>query len=84
MKFNRNAPADRNASPSRRKKISMPGTMKTPLGPSLMRCSSTKRSSSGTRSSVPAVTIRTGPASVSSFFAFRLISWRALAGSASR
>ena len=29
----RKAPADRNASPSRRKKISMPGTMNTPFGP---------------------------------------------------
>ena len=62
----------------------MPGCMNTPLGPSLIRCSSTNRSSIGINVSSVAVWIVYGPASASSFFALRLISWRILAGSASR
>ena len=53
-------PSGRRPPPSRRKKISIPGTMNTPFGPSLRWCSSTNRSSSGS-GPAPAVTIGTVP-----------------------
>ena len=54
----------------------MPGTMKTPLGPSDVRCNSTNRSSSGISVPSSAVTMRNPPASSVSLRAFRLISCR--------
>ena len=80
MNVNRKIPRGPNASPSRRKKISIPGCMNTPLGPSLIRCSSTKRSRNGISVSAVAVTIENGPVSASSLRAFRLISCRSFGG----
>ena len=84
MNVNRKIPRGPNASPSRRKKISIPGCMNTPFGPSLIRCSSTKRSRNGISVSGVAVTIENGPVSASSLRAFRLISCRSFAGNPSR
>ncbi len=80
MNVSRKIPRGPNASPSLRKKISIPGCMKTPFGPSLIRWSSTNRSRNGISVSWVAVTMANGPVSASSLRAFRLISCRSFDG----